>query len=248
MKKTAIITGGTRGIGKAISLTLSKLNFNLILNYLRDDQSANETKELCLQYTENVILIKGNVAMDSSAIQMVEVALSQFGDINLLVNNASINLDKSLLKLEEEDWDTVIDTNLKGTFMVSKRVAKVMIEKSGGQIINIGATTGIKGRKDGINYCASKAGVMIMTKCMAMELGPLIRVNCIVPGFTMTEESITRFDLNNKLEEELASRNIPLNRLADPDEIAAAVEFLISEKGKFINGQKIIIDGGEFMY
>ncbi|QJB32838.1 glucose 1-dehydrogenase [Chitinophaga oryzae] len=249
MKGTAIITGGIRGIGQAISLRLARDGYNIVLNYLRDDRQAEKTRDLCLQYTENVLLQKADVASAEEVQAMVHTAVRKFGTLAVLVNNAGVNIDKALLKMTEEDWDRVVDTNMKGIFVVTREVARYMLEqRSRGSIINIGATTGISGRKNGLNYCASKAGVLVMTKCLAMELGPSIRVNCIIPGFTRTDETEERFQLQTRMEEELGRRRIPLERIGVPDDVAAAVSFLVSDQAEYINGQKLIIDGGEYMY
>jgi NAD(P)-dependent dehydrogenase (short-subunit alcohol dehydrogenase family) len=248
-QKTAIITGATRGIGKAISLVLAREKFNLVLNYHQDTASANRTLEECLRFTENVILFQADVSIESAVRNMVEETIRRFASIDVVVNNAGLNIDRSLMDLTVDEWDRVVDTNMKGTFIVSKEAAKYMLkQEAGGHIINISATTAIKGRKEGINYCASKAGIIVMTKCLALELGPRIRVNCVIPGFTYTEETESRFDLKRKLSEELEARKIPLGRMAKPEEIAGVIRLLLSSDGGYINGQKIIVDGGEFMF
>ncbi len=249
MKKTAIITGATRGIGRAISLKLAALGYRLVLNYLSDDERARETLKGCRQLSGDVILFKGDVANREKVEEMVGLARQTFSSLDVAINNAGKNIDKPLHQLDESDWQRVVDTNMTGVFWVSQAVSRYMLQQEGGgHIINIGATTAITGRKNGINYCASKAGVLIMTKCLAMELGPKVRVNCLIPGFTRTPESIERFDLEYREREELEQRQIPLNRLAEPEEIAEVVGFLLSPAAGFINGQKIIVDGGEFMY
>ncbi len=249
MVRTALVTGAAKGIGRAIAIRLAKENFNLALNYLSDDDSADETVRECLKHTRNVLLLKADVSREKDVKQMSESLINRFSTIDVVLNNAGLNIDKPMLDLSENEWDSVVDTNMKGTFLVSKEMAGYMLRQgSGGHIINIGATTGIRGRKNGINYCASKAGVIVMTKCMAMELAPKVRVNCVIPGLTWTEETETRFDLRNKENEDLKIKGIPLNRIAEPEEIADVVGFLVSDGAKYINGQKIIVDGGQYMY
>ena len=247
--KTILITGATRGIGKAIALLLARQHHKLVLNYATDDGSAAATLGECLEHTQDVILSKADISVKAGVERMVKEACERFDGIDVLVNNAGLNIDKPLLDLSEDDWDRVTDVNMKGTFLVSQQVAGRMLRQAnGGHIITIAATTAIRGRRNGINYCASKAGVIAMTKCMALELGPSIRVNCVIPGFTRTKETEERFDLERRMEEELASRQIPLGRMAQPEEIAEVIGFLVSDASKYINGQKIIVDGGEYMF
>lgn len=248
MKKTAIVTGGTRGIGKAISLCLAKLDYNLVLNYREDLKQAESTCRECKKYNSDIELIQADVSKIQDVEGLMNRTIKRFNSIDVVINNAGKNIDRPIAELTEEEWNVVVDTNMKGVFLVSKFAGKVMLSQPhASQIINIASTTGIQGRKNGINYCASKAGVIVMTKCLALEFAPKIKVNCIIPGFTYTEETEKRFDLKNRLKEEVNKRDIPLGRIGMPEEIADAVAFLISDAGKYINGQKIIIDGGEYM-
>ncbi len=248
MKKTVLITGGTRGIGRAIANQLCSDSFNLVINY-----SSNETDALSLSKELNSsgcipLLIKADISNSGSVKNMFNTIIKEYGSIDILVNNAGINIDRPFLEMKENEWDDVININMKGVFLVSQQAAKYMMkQETGGLIINIGATTGIGGRINGINYCAAKAALLVMTRCMAKELGPKIRVNSVIPGFTRTEESERRFNLKENEQLELSKRKIPLNRLAEPQEIAELIEFLISSKASYINGQKFIIDGGEYM-
>jgi NAD(P)-dependent dehydrogenase (short-subunit alcohol dehydrogenase family) len=248
-KRTVIITGAARGIGKAIALELAGPHFNLVLNDLPGQQDAELTRRQCARSNPDVLLCPADISSAAGVEKLVNTAVERFGTVDVVINNAGINIDKPLLELSEDDWDRVVDTNMKGVFLLSRQAARHMLKQDGqGHIINISATTAIQGRTNGINYCASKAGVIVMTKCMALELAPKIRCNCVIPGFTHTEESERRFDLKNRLDDELKKRNIPLNRLAQPEEIAAVVRFLLSKEAAYINGQKLIVDGGEFMF
>jgi NAD(P)-dependent dehydrogenase (short-subunit alcohol dehydrogenase family) len=249
MKRTALITGATRGIGKATAVLLAKRGYQLVLNYIADEDAARESMNICRGFGADVLLCRADISIKTEAVQLLDACMKRFSGIDVLICNAGVNIDKPMLEMSEEEWDKVVDVNMKGTFLVAQATAGHMLcQDTGGHIILTGATTGIRGRKNGINYCASKAGVIVMTKCMAMELAPKIRVNCIIPGFTLTDETAARFDLGSRLEEETKKRNIPLDRIGRTEEIAAAIGFLISEEAGYINGQKLIVDGGQYMY
>ncbi len=179
----------------------------------------------------------------------MQTAVETFGTLDGLINNAAVVRDKPILEMDEEDWDQVVDVNMKGTFLCSQTAARSMMQQTtGGVILNIVASTGIKGRPNGINTCASKACILVMTKCLALELGPKIRVNNVIPGLTLTEETGERYHLND--EEVLRSRaeSIPLKRVTTPEDIAGAVLFLLGEQAAFINGSKLVVDGGQYMW
>jgi NAD(P)-dependent dehydrogenase (short-subunit alcohol dehydrogenase family) len=248
-QKTAIVTGSTRGIGLAIALRLAASGHNVVLNHHRDDESADEALRLCAALTPHVRLVKADVGRPAGAEMLVDEACTAFGAIDILVNNAGLNVDRPMLEMSEEDWDRVVDTNMKGVFLCAQRAARHMVRQSGGGVIlNIGASTGIRARRDGLNYCAAKAGVLVMTKCMAMELAPRVRVNCLIPGMTRTGEMVERFHLDDADALARVEAEIPLGRVASPEEIADVACFLLSAQAEYINGQKIIADGGQFMY
>lgn len=246
---TALITGAVKGIGRAIADMFARRGYRVVLNYLGDTAAAGECLKEIQGFGGEALLHRCDVSDKEAVRRMIHETVRQFGSLDVVVNNAGTNIDKSLLDMSEQDWDRVVDTNMKGVFLVCQQAAPIMLEQEqGGVIINVGATTGIQGRANGLNYCASKAGVLVMTKCLARELGPKIRVNTLIPGFTWTEESQRRFDLPLRLNEELSERKIPINRLAQPEEVAEAAWFLASDQAKYINGQKLIVDGGEFMF
>lgn len=247
--KTAIITGSTRGIGKAIALRLAKEHYNVVLNYAHDDTQALETLHLCQQDVADALLVKADVANKQAVEDLMQQSFRIFGSIDVLVNNAAKVIDKPLHQLSEQDWNEVIDTNMKGTFLCSQIASSYMLQQeTGGSIINIGASTGLRGRKNGINTCASKAGIMMMTQCLALELGPQIRVNTIIPGLTWTEETEQRFHLNDANVRRTREESIPLQRIGLPEDIANAIMLLLSQDAQFINGQKIVVDGGQYMW
>lgn len=248
-QKTAVITGSTKGIGKAIAYRLSREQYNIVLNYASDDAQAQETLHLFQQENASVILVKADISQKSSVEYLMQECLRAFRSVDVLINNAASVRDKPLLDMTEDDWDQVVNTNMKGTFLCSQVASQYMLEQeAGGTILNIGASTGIRGRKNGINTCASKAGIMIMTHCLALELGPKIRVNTIIPGLTRTDETTQRFHLDDPAVLRSRTDTIPLQRIGTPEDIANAVMLLLSEQAQFITGQKFVIDGGQYMW
>jgi 3-oxoacyl-[acyl-carrier protein] reductase len=248
-RKTVIITGSTRGIGRGIALRLARDQHNVVLNYARDEQQAHATLDLCQQVNPNMLLVKADVSQKTEVASLMQQCVERFGSIDVLINNAARVADKPLYELTEQDWELVVDTNMKGTFLCSQTAVKYMLQQEeGGLILNIGASTGIRARKNGMNTCASKAAVMIMTQSITLELGPKIRANTIIPGLTRTEETEQRFHLDNP--DVLHSRveNIPLQRIGTPEDVANTVAALLSDDMAFVNGQKIVVDGGQYMW
>lgn len=246
--RTVVITGSTRGIGRAIALRLARERYNVVLNYASDDIQAQEALRLCQQENPNVLLVKADVSSRDAVERLMRESFQRFHSLDVLINNAARVADKPLHEMTEEDWDRVVDTTMKGTFFCSQIASSYMLQHDeGGVILNIGAPTGIRGRKNGINTCASKAGVMVMTLCLALELGPKIRVNTIIPGLTKTEETAERLHLNDPAILHAREEAIPLRRIAMPEDIANAVMLLLSDEASFINGQKIVVDGGQYM-
>jgi NAD(P)-dependent dehydrogenase (short-subunit alcohol dehydrogenase family) len=248
-RKTVVITGSTKGIGKAIAFHLAKQDYNIVLNYASDERQAQEILALCQQVTPRVLLVKADVSNKHAVGALMQASIQEFGSLNVLINNAARAIDKPVLEMSENDWDQVIATNMKGTFLCSQMAASYMLrQEDGGIILNIGASTGIRGRKNGINTCASKAGIMIMTQCLALELGPKIRVNTIIPGLTKTEETTKRFHLDDPAIVQARTESIPLQRIGTPQDIAHAVSMLLSDEAGFITGQKLVVDGGQYMW
>jgi 3-oxoacyl-[acyl-carrier protein] reductase len=248
-KKTVVITGSSQGIGKEIALALTKQHYNIVLNYRNNENQAVETLALCQRESPDVMLVRADVSKKRDVETLMRKAYQTFHSADVLINNAARVIDRPIQEMSEKDWDEVIDTNLKGTFLCSQIAAGYMLEQeAGGVIINMGASTGIRGRKNGINTCASKAGIMLMTQCLALELGPKIRVNTIIPGLTLTEETRERFHLDSPDVLQAKIATIPLERIGTPQDVVNAVLILLSEQAEFITGQKIVVDGGQYMW
>ncbi len=241
MKKTALITGGSRGIGRAIALELAKQGMNLVINYAGNTQKAEETKADCEKLGATVVLAQGNVADSQDVKKLFEVATEHLGAVDILVNNAGITRDNLLMKLSEEDYDAVLDTNLKGAFLCTKEATRPMMKARWGRIINISSVVGVMGQAGQANYAASKAGLIGFTKSMARELaGRNITVNAIAPGFIQTDMT----DALTEEQKDAIRKNIPLNRFGTGEDVAAMVGFLASDMGNYMTGQVISIDGG----
>lgn len=243
--KLAIVTGGTRGIGLTLSARLVRLGYRVIAIYHEGVEAARAAEDS----SGGALIARQVDVSDAKAIQILaDELVSEFGAPNVLINNAGINIDRPFFDLSVEDWDRVLAVNLSGPFYLTRAFAPAMLNAGRGCVINIGATTGIRPRLNGANYCASKAGLLHLTKCMALELAPVIRVNCLIPGMTDTEELRARFRLNesDKLAEVLAQ--IPSGRIGTTDDIAAALEFLVGDHSAYVTGQKLIVDGGQFMW
>lgn len=242
--KVAVITGGTRGIGREIALTLARSGANIVINYRSSDKEAEEVKTLIEEYGVEALCVKGDISVMDEAKKLIDSCKKKFGRIDILINNAGITKDTLVLRMKEEDFDKVIDVNLKGTFNCSKNAAALMVRQRTGRIINLTSVIGIIGNAGQANYAASKAGVIGLTKSLAKELGSRgITVNAIAPGFIKT-------DMTSVLSEELKSeveKNIPLKRLGEPKDVANLVSFLCSDLSDYITGQVINVDGGMVM-
>lgn len=242
--KTVIITGGARGIGKAAALKLASLGANLVINYLGNDKAASETEEACKQLGAEILLIKGDVASAEQCEKIAAAALERFGRIDVLINNAGITRDGLLMRMEEKDFDSVINTNLKGTFLMTKAVSRQMLKQRYGRIINMASVVGITGNQGQANYSASKAGVIGLTKSFALEVAAKgITVNAVAPGFIETDMT----DAMTDAAIEAAKALIPAKRIGSPEDVAEVIAFLASEQSGYITGQTVCVDGGMCM-
>ncbi len=242
--KAALITGGSRGIGKEIALELARNGVHIGISYVSNTEKANEVLEEIKSYGVNAIAVKANVSVEEDVLQMIKTIEEELGTIDILVNNAGITKDNLLIRMKEQDWDEVMDVNLKGVFLCTKAVSRIMMKKRYGKIINITSVVGITGNAGQGNYSASKAGVIGFTKSMARELASRgIRVNGIAPGFIET-------DMTDVLKDEIKEamlKTIPLNSFGNPKHIANLAVFLASESSDYITGQIINVDGGMIM-
>ena len=239
--KVALVTGASRGIGRAIALRLAENGAKVAINFAGNLSKAEEVKSEIENLGSEAILVQGSVADFETVNEIVKKIIDTWGRIDILVNNAGITRDNLLLKMSEKDFDEVIATNLKGVFNCTKAVTKLMMKQRSGRIVNLSSVVGLTGNISQANYAAAKAGIIGFTKSVAKELASRnVTVNAIAPGFISTDMTNA---LNDKVKEEL-SKNIPLGRLGNPEDIANLVEFLVSEKASYITGQVICVDGG----
>jgi len=242
--KTAVVTGGSRGIGRAIALKLASCGANVVVNYTRNSKAADEVVAEIKAMGSSGMAVKADVSIASEVENLVNEVLKTFGSIDILVNNAGITRDNLIIRMTEKEFDDVINTNLKGAFICTKAVSRVMIKQKSGKIINVSSVVGIVGNAGQSNYAAAKAGLIGFTKSMAKELAKRgINVNAVAPGFIQTD--MTSVLPENVKEEFLKS--IPLMRIGKPEDIANTVLFLASEYSDYITGQVINIDGGMVM-
>ncbi|MFC5558023.1 3-oxoacyl-[acyl-carrier-protein] reductase [Ureibacillus thermophilus] len=239
--KTAVVTGASRGIGRAIALELAKEGANVVVNYSGSKEKAEEVVEEILKMGKKAIAVQANVADNDSVQNLMKTTLDEFGSIDILVNNAGITRDNLLMRMKEDEWDDVIQTNLKGVFLCTKAVTRQMMKQRSGRIINIASVVGVTGNAGQANYTAAKAGVIGFTKTTARELASRnILVNAVAPGFITTE-------MTDALPEEVKNTmlsQIPLSKFGKPEHVAKAVVFLASDDAEYITGQVLHVDGG----
>lgn len=239
--KTALVTGGSRGIGKAIALELASQGANIVVNYTRNAEMAEEVVREIQALGVSAMAIQADVSKAADADKLVEQALATFGQIDFLINNAGITRDTLLIRMKEEDWDEVLQINLKGAFLMTKLVGKAMLKKKSGRIVNITSVVGVMGNAGQANYAASKAGLIGLTKSAAKEFASRgITVNAVAPGFIRT-------DMTDSLPEEVKAKYaeaIPLGAMGESEDVARTVSFLCSEGSRYITGQVLLVDGG----
>ena len=242
--KTAVVTGGSRGIGRAICLEMARQGANVVLCYAGNEVMAAETVSACEALGVQAMALRCNVSDAGEVKALMDAALARFGRIDILVNNAGITRDGLLMMMKEESFDAVVDTNLKGTFLCIKAVSRSMMKQRSGRIINLSSVVGLHGNAGQVNYAASKAGVIGLTKSAAKELASRgITVNAVAPGFIDT-------DMTSSLSEQTKSAlldTIPAGRLGSGEEVAKAVAFLASDAAAYITGQVLAVDGGMSM-
>ena len=242
--KTAVVTGGSRGIGRAVCLELAKGGANVVLCYAGNESAAAETVSACEALGAKALSVKCDVADSAQVKKLMDEAIKAFGRIDILVNNAGITRDGLLMMMKEEDFDAVLSANLKGTFLCMKAVSRTMMKQRYGRIVNLSSVVGLRGNAGQVNYAASKAGVIGMTKSLAKELASRgVTVNAVAPGFIDTDMTAAMPEAAKTAT--LAS--IPMQRLGAPEDIAKAVAFLASDDAAYITGQVISVDGGMHM-
>ena len=242
--KTAIVTGGSRGIGKAVCLELARRGCNIVLSFAGNTAAADQTVAECQALGVQALAVQGNVADADAVKALFDAAMKQFGAVDILVNNAGITRDNLLMLLKEEDFDAVVDTNLKGTFLCMKAAVRPMMKQRHGRIISLSSVVGLHGNAGQVNYAATKAGVIGMTKSLAKELaGRNITVNAVAPGFIDTDMTAV---LPEKAKEAILA-SIPMARLGAAEDVANAVAFLASDAAGYITGQVLAVDGGMSM-
>ena len=243
-EKVVLVTGGSRGIGKEVAMKFAKNGYNVVTNYVSDKTDKEKLKKEFEDNNVKALVLKADVSKTEDVENLVSKAISEFGKIDVLVNNAGITRDNLLIRMPEEDFDKVLETNLKGTFLVTKAVTKYMMKKRYGSIINLSSVVGVAGNAGQSNYSASKAGIIGFTKSIAKELASRnIRANAVAPGFIET-------DMTDVLKEEVKENihnQIPLKRMGKAKEVAELIYFLGSENSSYITGQVINIDGGMVM-
>ncbi|MEE1037527.1 MAG: 3-oxoacyl-[acyl-carrier-protein] reductase [Eubacterium sp.] len=243
--RTAIVTGASRGIGRACAVELAKGGANIVINYAGNDKAAEETAAMCQEQGVKTILVKGSVADSKVCENIVDEAIKNFGSVDILINNAGITKDNLLMRMSDEDFQDVIDVNLKGTYSMMKAVSRQMMKQRYGRIINMASVVGIMGNAGQVNYSGSKAGVIGMTKSFAREIATRgVTVNAIAPGFINT-------DMTQQIDENAAKQlksTIPAGDLGTCEDVANAVRFLAEEKARYITGQVLCVDGGMCMY
>jgi len=244
MEKVALITGGTRGIGRQIAIILAQNGYDIAINYRTENEDLINTKKEIEELGSKCFAVQGDVSKFEDCERFVKEIISEFGKIDVLVNNAGITRDMLLMRMKEEDFKQVIDTNLIGTFNVTKNVIQYMMKARFGKIINISSVVGISGNAGQTNYSASKAGIIGFTKSLAKEVASRnILVNAVAPGFI--ETNMTNV-LKDEIKEEIA-KSIPLKRMGKAQDVANVVKFLASEDSSYITGQVINVDGGMLM-
>jgi len=239
--KTALVTGGTRGIGKAIVLKLAELGANVAFTFARSEDAAKEVKSQVEELGRKALTFQADATETSKAQEVIDQVMEAWSQLDILVNNAGITRDNLILRMREDQWDDVINTNLKSVFNYSKAAVKPMMRSRGGSIINISSVVGISGNAGQTNYSASKAGIIGFSKSLAKELASRnIRTNVVAPGYILTEMT---GELDEKVLESIKEET-PLGRAGNPEEIADAVAFLASDMSVYITGEVLRVDGG----
>ena len=242
--RVAIITGGSRGIGRAIAVAFAKEGAKVVINYSGNEEAAHKTEELCRAEGAETLVVKGDVSCAEDCSRIVKETADAFGRVDILVNNAGIIRDSLLMRMEDEDFDSVIATNLRGPYLMMKAVSRIMMKQRYGRIVNMSSVSGVMGNAGQVNYSASKGGVISMTKSFAREIAAKgVTVNAIAPGFIETDMTAS---MGEGVLDEM-KKAIPVRKIGKPENVAAAVRFLAKEEAGYITGQVLCVDGGMCM-
>lgn len=240
-RRAALVTGGGRGIGRAICLALAAQGYDVAVNYAASSAAAEKTAEDCRAYGVQAVTLQADVSDPAACQTLVDTAAKTFGRLDVLVNNAGVTADKLILRMQEEDFDKVINANLKGAFFCCKAACKLMMRQRYGRIVNISSVVGLHGNAGQANYAASKAGLIGMTKSLAKEFAARnVTVNAVAPGFIGTDMT----DAMPEAAKQAAMTGIPAGRIGAAEEVANAVAFLAGEGASYITGQVLCVDGG----
>ena len=243
-RRVAVVTGATRGIGRAIAVQLATDGFNIVVNYRGDEEPARALVDELQSHGVEARAIRADITNADDVAGLIEGTIAAFGKLDALINNAGITRDMLLMRMTEEDWDAVLTTNLKGAFLCSKAAIRPMIRQRSGSIVNLTSVIGLVGNAGQANYAAAKAGLVGFTKSLAKEVGSRgITVNAVAPGFIETRLT----DVLSDEIKELSIKQIPLGRFGTPEDVASAVSFLVSPAARYITGHTLSVDGGLFM-
>ncbi len=241
VSRVALVTGGSRGIGRAVAEQLAAQGHRVAINYVSNADAANDTVAAITSAGGSAIAVQGDVGDEEQVAALLDAVQEQLGPIEILVNNAGITRDDLLMRMKADAWDAVMETNLKSVFLCSKASLRGMLRAKWGRIINISSVAGVYGNAGQANYAAAKAGVIGFTKSLAKEIGSRgITVNAVAPGFIATDMTAALGDEAA----EAASKQTTLGRLGRPEEVASAVGYLASEEASYVTGQTIVVDGG----
>ena len=244
LTRAAVVTGGSRGIGRAVCVALAKQGCNVVVNYCHGEAAAAETAALCKELGVEAVTVQADVSTAEGCKKLFEEAVNAFGRVDILVNNAGVTRDNLILRLSEEDFDTVLNANLKGAFLCCKEAARRMVRQRYGRIVNLSSVVGLRGNAGQTNYSASKAGLIGLTKSLAKELASRnVTVNAVAPGFIATDLAAA---LPGAVRTEMC-KTIPEGRAGQPEDVANAVAFFAAEQSSYLTGQVLCVDGGMAM-
>jgi len=239
--KVALVTGASRGIGKEIALTLAKAGSNVVVNYSKSEEQAEEVVKEISFFGGKSFAIRADISDENQVKEMVDKTISKFGTIDILINNAGVTKDTLIVRMNNDDWEDVLNVCLKGAFFCSKYISRIMIRKKSGSIVNISSIVGVRGNAGQVNYSSAKAGLIGLTKSLARELAPRgVRVNAIAPGYIKTKLT----DILSESVKDNILKATPLGYLGETKDVANSVLFLVSDLARYITGHVLLVDGG----